>query len=73
MKKLCGAAKRTSDKSMRYILLGFISSVAGFMVQSLTDYTFYNYRVMIFFWIIVFLGIKAAQFSEESDGGISND
>ena len=34
-----------------------LSSVGGFMVQSMADYSFYNYRVMFLFW--VFIGLSA--------------
>lgn len=27
------------------------------MVQSMTDYTFYNYRVMLLFWAVLALGL----------------
>ena len=30
--------------------IGSLSSIGGFMVQSMTDYSFYNYRVMYLFW-----------------------
>ena len=39
-------------------LIAGISAISGFMVQSLTDYTFYNYRVMLLFWAV--LGLTAA-------------
>ena len=32
-----------------------IAAIAGFAIQSMFDYTFYNYRVMLLFW--GFLGI----------------
>ena len=33
-----------------------LSSVSGFLVEGLTDYAFYNYRVMLLFWAV--LGIS---------------
>ncbi|MFI3251043.1 MAG: O-antigen ligase family protein [Eubacteriales bacterium] len=32
------------------------SGIVGFMVQAMTDYSFYNYRVMLAFWVVVGLG-----------------
>ena len=66
------ALKNTQDKKMRYILIGFISSICGFLVQSMTDYTFYNYRVMLCFWIIISLGMIAARVCEKDSGGAQN-
>ena len=34
----------------------FMSAVAGFLVQSMFDYTFYNFRVMGFFFMMIALG-----------------
>ncbi len=34
-------------------LIAGISAISGFLVQSLSDYTFYNYRVMLAFWAVL--------------------
>ena len=44
------AIRHTSDSSARVLQIGGVSAVSGFLVQSLTDYTFYNYRVMLLFF-----------------------
>lgn len=44
------AIRHTSDARARILQIGGISAVSGFLVQSLTDYTFYNYRVMLLFF-----------------------
>lgn len=72
-KTLCGAASRTKDKELRYMLLGFISAVCGFLVQSMTDYTFYNYRVMLMFWAVMGIGLAAASLAEKREGEKEND
>ena len=43
----------------------------GFMVQAMTDYSFYNYRVMFLFWCYVALGMAAARRGELPEGGAS--
>ena len=68
-----GAIKRTEDKELKYILTGSLSALAGFMVQSLTDYTFYNYRVMLIFWVLIALGLTAARLSRKTEGETSHD
>ena len=32
------------------------AGMAGFLVQAMTDYSFYNYRVMFLFWVFIALG-----------------
>ena len=44
------AIRHTSDTRARILQIGGVSAVSGFLVQSLTDYTFYNYRVMLLFF-----------------------
>lgn len=44
------AIRHERDRQARMLQIGGVSAVAGFLVQSLTDYTFYNYRVMLLFF-----------------------
>jgi O-antigen ligase len=48
-------AKQTRDKIM---CAAFISAVIGFLFQGIFDYVFYNYRVMLIFF--VFMGLACA-------------
>ena len=34
------------------------------MVQAMTDYSFYNYRVMFLFWAYLALGMVAARWND---------
>ncbi len=45
----------------RLLQIAFFSGMAGFMVQAMTDYSFYNYRVMLLFWIYLGLGVTTAR------------
>jgi hypothetical protein len=45
----------------RIYLTASVAAVCGFLVQSMTDYSFYNYRVELFFWIVVILGAVLAR------------
>jgi len=58
------AVSRETDKKSRYFQIASVSSMCGFLVQSMTDYSFYNYRVMFLFWVLVAFGIIAARRSE---------
>lgn len=44
------AIRRERDRTARMLQIGGASAVSGFLVQSMTDYTFYNYRVMLLFF-----------------------
>ena len=38
------------------VAAALMSAVAGFLVQSMFDYTFYNYRVMAIFFMVIAIG-----------------
>lgn len=61
---LCAAAHKERDSKGRLLQVAFLSGVAGFMVQAMTDYSFYNYRVMFLFWAYLALGMVAARWSQ---------
>ncbi len=63
VRQLCAAAHKERDGKGRLLQVGFLSGVAGFMVQAMTDYSFYNYRVMFLFWAYLALGMVAARWS----------
>ena len=44
---------------------GAIGGVGGFMAQSMTDYTFYNYRVALLFFAVLALGASFARLAEQ--------
>ncbi len=50
------ALRGEKDFETRVFIITGISAISGFMVQSMTDYTFYNYRVMLLFWATLALG-----------------
>lgn len=47
------AIRHEQDRKARLLQIGGISAVSGFLVQSMTDYTFYNYRVMLLFFCML--------------------
>lgn len=51
-----------SMKTKKDILIsGLTTGMVAFLVQSMTDHTWYNYRVVLVFWIIIALTIVASQ------------
>ncbi len=64
-----GALVRETDRDSRIKLMAAISACCGFMVQSMTDYSFYNYRVMFLFWAFLGMGALLARRSKLPEGG----
>ena len=51
------AIHREGDRQAKLLQIAAVAAVSGFLVQSMTDYTFYNYRVLLLFWVILALGV----------------
>ena len=49
------------NKKKNIILGGFLSGMFGFLLQSMTDHTWYNYRVFLMFWIVIGLSIVTSK------------
>lgn len=47
------------------VLSGLMAGMLGFLLQSMTDHTWYNYRVVFMFWIIIGLSIVASKINNE--------
>ncbi len=43
--------KEYGQQKERIVVVGMISGMAGFLLQSIFDYTFYNYRMILIFYI----------------------
>lgn len=46
-------------KNKSYLTMASIAAITGFLVQSATDYTWYNYRVVLIFWMVLAIGISS--------------
>ncbi len=64
----CHALSHETDRTMRMLQAGILSGVLGFLLQSMTDYSFYNYRVMFLFWAYLALGIIVCRAGSLQDG-----
>ena len=69
---VCSALSRERDKASKRLQIAAVSSIFGFLAQGMTDYSFYNYRVMFVFWLVLGIGIIAARRSrlEGGAGGV---
>jgi len=64
IRMMCRAIKNEPDRKGKIFQIAILSSLSGFLVQSMTDYSFYNYRVMLMFWAIIGLGAVVARYSK---------
>jgi len=67
---LCCALRTETDGASRLLQTAFTAGMFGFLVQAMTDYSFYNYRVMLLFWVYAALGALCARRSQLPQGGI---
>lgn len=50
---LFSGLRKLANCTDRIYLIGFVSSISGFLLQSVFDNTFHNLRVAIIFWMII--------------------
>ncbi len=61
------AIAREADPRARIFQIAGVSAVSGFLVQGLTDYTFYNYRVLLLFWVVLGLCVLFTRMGRRKD------
>lgn len=66
---LCAALSREKVWRNRLVLIAVISGMCGFLAQGMTDYSFYNYRIMFLFWALLGLGAALSRLSMAPEGG----
>ena len=60
-RNLFSSMSRESDRTSKIFQIAAISSIFGFLVQGMTDYSFYNYRVTFMFWAMLGVGALCAR------------
>ncbi len=63
------AVRKTNNEAKMVIALG--AGLLGFLFQGLTDYVWYNYKILMIFWIVLALGISGVNVITKSlkEGG----
>lgn len=56
--------RKTSNSAKLVIALGV--GIIGYLLQGLTDYVWYNYKILMIFWIVIALGISGANLVEQT-------
>jgi O-antigen ligase len=59
-------------KKKNIVLAGILCGVSGFLLQSLTDHSWYNYRVLLIFWIVYAIGISMSEINNNVKEGNKN-
>ncbi|ONI46175.1 hypothetical protein AN641_02050 [Candidatus Epulonipiscioides gigas] len=59
---LCFNKEKLSESGV--IALTIMCGIIGFLVQCMFDYPFYNYRIVLIFWLFITLGVTLAKRSE---------
>ena len=49
--------KNAMSRSNKLICMGIFCGVLAILIQGLTDYVWYNYRIFLLFWIVIGLGV----------------
>ncbi len=62
---LCVALSHRPPVVVRLYLVSAIAGVGGFLAQGMTDYSFYNHRVALAYWIVIGLGLAWANFAKK--------
>ncbi len=64
---MAGYLRREGDWRRRTVAMAMIAGTVGFLFQGIFDYVFYNYRVMLIFYIYLGLGIAFARIGKSED------
>jgi len=65
---MCSSLHRERGRATRLHQIAFVSGTLGFLIQGMTDFSFYNYRVLFLFWACMALGALYARDSGRPEG-----
>lgn len=69
IRSLGRAVSKEAGRTSKILQIASISAISGFLVQSFTDYSFYNYRVTLVFWAVLGIGALTARRGLLKGGG----
>lgn len=52
------AIRREADRRARIFQIAGVAAISGFLIEGMTDYAFYNYRVTLLFWAMLGLCVQ---------------
>lgn len=71
IQKMYYGVKNTINKN-RYIGAVILGGFVGFLIQGFADYLWFDYRIILLFWMIIGLGIAAVKVNTERNAGIED-
>lgn len=71
IQKLYYGVKNTTNKN-RYIGAVILGGFVGFLIQGFADYLWFDYRIILLFWMIVGLGIATVKLNAERNAGLED-
>ena len=71
VRELCAAFCGEKVWKWKLQQVAMLAGMAGFLVQAMTDYSFYNYRVMFLFWVYIAVGALLSHRHRLSEGRIA--
>lgn len=60
--------EKSKDTDLAMIALGITSGVIGFLVQGIFDHLFYNYRLLLIFFMFIAIGVGISRISKNTVG-----
>ncbi|MBO4914278.1 MAG: O-antigen ligase family protein [Oscillospiraceae bacterium] len=63
--------RKDTTRPEKLTCIAFASGLLGFLVQAMTDYSFYNNRVMFLFWAYIALAMSSARFAGGTEAEVS--
>ena len=66
-RRVCTAAKNA--KNIRVTAIALATAMAGYLVQGMFDNVWYNYRIYMFFFIVIAIGGAIYDISKENADG----
>lgn len=64
-RRACACLSKGRKSGCRVYLIAILCGLTGFLAQSMTDYSFYNYRVTLTFWAVAGLGAAWTRLCEK--------
>ena len=56
---------RTAPKRFRFLLGAIFGGFAGLLLQGLTDHLWFDYRIVLFFWCFIGIGMATVRVAEK--------
>jgi len=70
--KCCTYLAKGTQKDIKLISTGALLGLFAILVQGLTDYVWYNYRIFLLFWMVLAISCVAVNVASREEGRLDN-